>query len=73
MLEQKPFNRISRMKVLESFAAMISSCSSIKWDKRIYDAICSTIGRILETVPLYKLECLPDREAAELSSKMIMR
>ncbi len=73
MLEQKPFNRISRMKVLESFAAMISSCSSIKWDKRIYDAICSTIGRILETVPLYKLECLPDREAAELSSKTIMR
>lgn len=73
MLEQKPFNRITRMKVLESFAAMLSSCSSIKWDKHIYDCICSTIGQILEKVPLYKLECLPDREAAELSSKTVMQ
>lgn len=73
MLEQKPYNRIARMNVIESFAAMISSCSSIKWDKRIYDSICSTIGSVLEKVPVYKLECLPDREAAELSSKTIVQ
>lgn len=65
-LEQKPENRIRRESVLESFATLLPSVSSMKWDKPVYMAICDTISDLIRMVPIYCLGCLPDEEAARL-------
>ena len=45
----------------------------MKWDVDIYDKICDTVIRVVETTPVYTLHCLPDEEAARLCHKTIAR
>jgi len=66
-LEQAPENIIRREKGVKCFASVISSCSTMIWDKPSYNCICHTMARIAETVPVYYLRCRADREAAILS------
>lgn len=63
-LEQAPHNVITRLGTLQSFAALLSSSSTMKWDKSVYDGVCNTITDVVQSVPIYKMECLPDRDAA---------
>lgn len=66
-LQQAPHNKISRQNKLEAFASVLSSCSTMPWDKLSYDALCVTVSGIVERVPSFFLECLPDEAAAQLS------
>ena len=64
-------NKIERQSVLHAFASVMPSCSSMKWDIRINNNICSTLTKLLATTPVFTLQCLPDREAAELCHKTL--
>lgn len=66
-LKQAPYNKISRQSAVDGFASLLPSCSVMKWDKRDYVGTCDTVGIILEKVPTYFLECLPDEAACQLS------
>lgn len=66
-LHQAPHNKIRRMSKLEGFASVLSSCSTMIWDKGSYSGICDTISKVASTVGCFDLECLPDRDAALLS------
>ncbi|MBR0036990.1 MAG: hypothetical protein IJP70_05040 [Bacteroidales bacterium] len=57
-------NHIQRDGVVPSFAALLTSCSGVKWDKRLYRAQGDTISTIVGKVPVYTLGCTPYREAA---------
>ncbi len=70
-LEQYPENIIARENVLGSFASILSSCSTMMWDKPSYDAICDTVSGIVEHTKTYHLRCLPDEAAARLSNATI--
>ena len=70
-LKQAPYNRISRMGVTATFASLLPSCSVMKWDERDYVATCDTVGAIMQAVPTYLLECLPDEAACRLSYETI--
>ncbi len=65
-LAQYPENRIRRMGVLESIAAFIHSCSGLRKIESIADGLDDTMVHILESVPVYHLDCLPDGDAAIL-------
>ncbi len=67
MLEQKPYNRIQRVRIVNALAYLLTSCSSMIWDKPTYHAIISTLSAVIARVPVYHLECLPDEAAARLS------
>lgn len=71
-IKQEPENHICRELPLQSFAVLLPSMSTMKWDKRIYDGVCSSVSQLVERVPLYTLGCRPDREAAEVCSAAIM-
>jgi len=60
-----------RLRPVEAFASLLSSCSTMLWDKSSYNAICSTVERVVGLVPAYHLQCLPNREAAELSHRYL--
>lgn len=57
-------NRVERMPPIHAFATLLTACSSMKWDSGIYNAICDTVTRVVEKIPVYTLHCLPDRESA---------
>lgn len=71
-IQQSRVNQAHRERSLQSFAILLPSMSTMKWDKRIYDGVCSSVAQLVERVPLYTLECRPDQEAAEVCSATIM-
>lgn len=70
-LKQAPYNRIRRQSVVESFASLLPSCSIMKWDQRVYGGITTGVTHIMEHVPTYYLENLPDEAAVRLSYETI--
>lgn len=72
-IDRAPKNSIDKLSPVEAFASVLPSCSSMKWDIDIYNTICDTITRIIETTGIYTLHCLPDRESAELCHRTIAK
>ncbi|MCR5312373.1 MAG: hypothetical protein K6E54_01755 [Bacteroidaceae bacterium] len=66
-LRQAPYNKITRESTIEAFASLLPSCSVMKWDEKKYKGICSTVAKLIEKVPNFLLECLPDEAACKLS------
>ena len=70
-LEQSPNNEISREAPLRAFASILSSCSTMIWDKPSYNHITHTVEMVVQRVPAFYLKCRPDEEAAQLSYRTI--
>lgn len=66
-------NRIARLPVLESYAALFSSCSGMRQVQSIADGMAATFDKVLQNVPFYVLDCLPDADAARLCSNTVVR
>lgn len=72
-LEQRKENTIRRLDVMESFSALQPSCPpALAREERCMDALVDFISKVLERVPVYRMGCLPDADAARLSHKTIM-
>lgn len=71
-LSQAPFNRITRLSMLKAYAAMHPSCPpEFAYDEVLYSGITETLDKLLTSVGIYHLECLPDADAARLSFKTL--
>ena len=70
-IDRAPQNSIERLKPIQAFASLLPACSSMKWDKVIYNNLCDAITRIIETTPIYTLHCLPDEKAAQLCHRTL--
>lgn len=66
-------NSVEKLSPIDAFASILPSCSSMRWDKEIYNAICDTITNIIETTNIYTLHCLPNKKAAEICHKEISK
>lgn len=66
-------NSIEKLPPIEAFASFLPSCSSMKWDGDIFNNICNTVTKVVETTGIYTLHCLPNKEAAILCNKTISR
>ncbi len=65
-LSQAPKNEIRQLGLPEAYAYMLSSCSGLKIVPEMMDALYETIAGIIQSMPLYALDCLPDTDAARL-------
>ena len=71
-LSQAPYNRIQKLSVLQAYGAIHPSCPpAFAYDNALYDHISNFISNLLSAVPLYHLECLPDRDAALLACSTV--
>lgn len=70
-IDRASANSVEKLSPVEAFASFLPSCSSMKWDTDIYNAICDTVIRVVETTGIYTLHCLPDKESAEICHKAI--
>ncbi len=66
-------NSVDKLNPIEAFASLLPSCSSMKWDKDIFNNICDTITKVIETTGIYTVHCLPNKEAAIVCHQVITR
>ena len=68
-LAQAPENRINLLKMTQAYPYILASVSGIKVLPQMMDALYSSIAKLLELKPVYKLECLPNTDAARLCAQ----
>lgn len=70
-LTQYPKNEITRTNVAQSLAYLLPSISTMKSDEKIYQTHCDTLADIISRTPIYRLFCLPDKDAALLCRRTV--
>lgn len=65
-LKQAPHNRITGLQGLGAYAEFLPSASSILWDDEIVSAISDTVSDVAMSIPVFRMECLPDEDAAKV-------
>lgn len=72
-IERANKNSIEKLKPTEALASILPCCSTMKWDSKIYNAICNNVISVIEKVNVYTLHCLPDKNAAILCHNQISK
>lgn len=71
-LSQAPHNRIRRLRPIEAIGALLPSAPpAFSRDEQLQDNVCTLLSQVIENVPVYHLECLPDADAARLSCQTV--
>lgn len=71
-LKQGPRNRFEPKEDIAAFGAVLPGCSVLRQDRRLHDALCMTLAALIDSICVGELECLPDKEAAEVCRKGIL-
>lgn len=64
-------NYVEKSTPMQAFANLLPACSTLKWDEENLNNICDSITALIQTVGIYTLHCLPNKEAAEVCNKTI--
>lgn len=72
-INRSPYNAIHRQNVKESFASISSSSSGLRAIRSIGDGLFTTISSLIQSIPCYVLDCLPDDEAAIVCSNEVLK
>jgi hypothetical protein len=73
-LEQHKINQVTRLSKLGAFGALFPSFPpALLKDDYYEEKICNIISTVLKTTPVYGLQCLPDKSAAELLKATIFQ
>lgn len=68
-LAQAPENIITRLKMTQAYPYILASVSGLKVMPEMMDRLYESIAQLLELTPVYKLECLPNTDAARLCAQ----
>ena len=71
LLSQAPFNRITRLKGIGAYAAVVPSISGKRWDPVIADGLHDTENNLAANIAVWHLDCLPDADAALICKRTI--
>lgn len=67
-LAQAPENKIQRLNTIFAIGALLPSCPPIfAHDEYLQDNICKTLDKVIAGTPVFRLECLPNADAAQMS------
>lgn len=72
-LAQAPQNSITRLRMSQAYPFILASVSGLKVLPKMMDQIYESIALLLELCPVYKLECLPNPDAARVCYEEINR
>ena len=72
-LAQAPENSITRLRMSQAYPFILASVSGLKVLPKMMDQIYESIALLLELCPVYKLECLPNPDAARVCYEEINR
>jgi hypothetical protein len=66
LIERDEKNFVKELTPIIAFSVVLTSCSAMKWDERLYQMVCATCSRFVETTKVASIHCLPNREAVEV-------
>ena len=66
-LWQAPVNEIKRLDILQAYAALLPTVSSMRWEAWCADPINATLNRLIQAVPVFSLRNRPEEAAALMS------
>ena len=72
-LEKAEENRISPMNSMQAMSVMLQQVRLPVWDNTLVDVAVPLIGQLVQEVPMYRLQCLPDEAAARLTYETIRK
>lgn len=70
-LKQAPRNRFRVCEDIAAFSAVLPGCSVLRQDLRLHEALCGTLAELTEKTLVGELECLPDKDAADVCRNAI--
>ena len=62
-LEQAPQNRITPLRGFKAFRSVWEGCSLSRWDAGQVHLVSETVEKVLQQVPVYRLDCTKDQGA----------
>lgn len=68
-LAQAPENKMTKLRMTQAYPYILASVSGLKVLPEMMDQLYESIAQLLEAVPVYKLECLPNPDAARLCAQ----
>ena len=68
-LAQAPHNEIVQLKMTQAYPYILASVSGLKVMPAMMDMLYETIAQLLALKPVYKLECLPNTDAARVCAQ----
>lgn len=71
ILRQAQDNRLIRLHQAEAFRRIYSETTVHPWDTEFLDRLIDDLQDFLEKVPVYMLECRPDREAVRIVKEQL--
>lgn len=72
-LHQATRNCISRCNAIQALASLLPATSTMKWDKHACHHTYQTLSDAISQVPVFSLNCRPDKDAALLCHQQITR
>ena len=72
LLRQSPENHLTKLSTKEAFFTLFASSCMMRTDVHHKNAVFDTVAAILERVPVYRLDCRPDREAVSLTETLLL-
>lgn len=70
-LFQSPENILTRLEGISALSSVFQSCSVLRSNKQNKDLVFDSVADLIETVPVYRLDCRPDREAVSLTETLL--
>jgi len=71
-INRAPANSIEELGLLESYALIHSSTSGIKFNEKMSEGLHNSLQQILDKVPCFVMNCLPDADAALVCSRKVL-
>lgn len=68
-LVQAPENKMAKLKMSQAYPYILASVSGLKVLPQMMDRLFESIAKLLEISPVYRLECLPNPDAARLCAQ----
>lgn len=65
-LRQAARNKIYPLRGIEAYLSLVYSISGMRWNRSLADGLHATENRLAQEIPMFRLECLPDENAAEV-------
>ena len=66
VLAQGAENRIQQLQPVAAVRKLLPECSCRRWDPQFMDQMLSLLFSLVQQIPIYHLECRPDRGAVHL-------
>ncbi len=70
-LHQAPRNSITKARPSKAYVEIYGSCSGLKFTEAVRDELYEVIRKVIEAVPVWELDCLPNHDAAYLCCESV--